>query len=1114
MEQLGNYTVIQEKEHFNDKVKLFEVENGQGEEYEIIAIYISEKERKVIERLIKNTVTPFKSSNKGGLQRVIEFDFSEQEQCYFIVYEFLDGYESLRNCKEQATVQSIIAIAKTLEQLKKENKQGFIVNRQSIRINEKGEGMLCFAGLFVLFERERILSNHYLAPNVLEWLEDKKRAKPNFQDDIYSLVKSFSFLLEEREERIASKIIEKALKKDRKERYGKYHELIEDLEKLPIKMSNSEEKKAIKIVVQGQDRGRLDELLKDMNTKVWFKVDKERSKDRKIGGKFSTQKYSGKFIVDTQNHLFIPYFNEEENFKLIKSPYSFVGDFFFTTSSSNYKCVPFFEENFNKINQLATINSSKTDLVKQWKTLPDKEKEFIEERAFRAKFYKREPSSNKINIDFYLKEMNTEGWQRVKELKTEKIILYIDNQRIGKIQNFKPKERVITIGDPECSIDEIDNRGELIEDVSQEVSQYKKQVEACEKFRESDVVNPLICSILATPEDTAMPYISPLMEEDYEYFDQQVFNENIKHDPTQKEAILEALYYKPVYLIQGPPGTGKTTVIVEIVQQILTKKGEAKILITSQSNLAVDNVLERIQEINEKGKANLKFMRLASDFSVEKENVKDTISPYVFEKKLEKWVQETIDRSEEYMFSRFKKSTKNKELINFYNFFVSTDWEGFLSRLKISVNYLKKLFGEARNTEEVRGIFIRELGKDFIKLKNLQKDWFAFLGGVNIHEGKNRKRSMLNNGSSEIDFLTAMMRDINIIGATCIHIASSKYSKVDFNFDYVIMDESSKASPAETLVPVNMGKNIILIGDHKQLPPIVTREKIVEDKVKKELEDNGLDISKKFGKSLFESLVTAFEKDEGKEQYIKMLDIQYRMPKQVGTLISKYFYDGKLKNPASTLLPNYDKDKYHGLPLKNNTSILFISTSNEPKPYDNNNKLKRSNQCNVDKIKNILKDLNDLYPDNLEKEHPFSIGIIAGYRGQVELLKKSIDIEKYSNFLYKKSSEESKTRQNLISINTVDQFQGAERDIIIYDIVRSSQSKSFIGFLDDYRRINVAFSRVKKLLIIVGDSEYLIKKAMLHRDSQFREFRLKQIAKELNEQGYIFNNLKEAIDEK
>ena len=134
--------------------------------------------------------------------------------------------------------------------------------------------------------------------------------------------------------------------------------------------------------------------------------------------------------------------------------------------------------------------------------------------------------------------------------------------------------------------------------------------------------------------------------------------------------------------------------------------------------------------------------------------------------------------------------------------------------------------------------------------------------------------------------------------------------------------------------------------------------------------------------------------------------------------------------------------------------------------------------------------------------------MIAGYRGQVNLLKDSIDLQLYKNFL--KTDEEGKA-ETLIEINTVDKFQGAERDIIIYDIVKSSKGGSSIGFLDDYRRINVAFSRVKRLLIVVGDSEYILKRATLNPSGKFTEFKLKEIVAELDRQGVIVHSLNEMI---
>jgi superfamily I DNA and/or RNA helicase len=358
------------------------------------------------------------------------------------------------------------------------------------------------------------------------------------------------------------------------------------------------------------------------------------------------------------------------------------------------------------------------------------------------------------------------------------------------------------------------------------------------------------------------------------------------------------------------------------------------------------------------------------------------------------------------------------------------------------------------------------------------------------------------------------LKSINVIGATCIHIASMKYGRVDFKFDYVIMDESSKASPAEALVPINMGRNIILIGDHKQLPPVVTREEAVKQKVRVQLEDNGLDIDKEFGESLFEKIILTIEMDPQKAQLYRMLDIQYRMPRQVGTLISKYFYEGKLRNPDPTIVPRFDGSKSHGLELVKKTNMVFLSTSKDENPYDNGDKFARANKCNLRKIKEALEWLNNAYPANLQRKNekgepaPFTIGIIAGYRGQVSLLQKEIALTRYRNFI---TQDENGNEVPLIRINTVDKFQGAEEDIIIYDVVKSSHGNDTIGFLSDYRRINVALSRVKKLLIIVGDSEYLLKRASLPNDPRFPEFKLKMITEEFQQQSLIIHDLKDLL---
>jgi superfamily I DNA and/or RNA helicase len=1088
-------------------------EEESGSLFEILTIKTdTDEESRLVDRLLKNDIKLLIGSDISGIQKVLDCGrFDDDEAKVYIKYEYLN-HSRLEKDNSNSKLSTFRDILTTLNNLKKANKTVHVISPDNIFVDDTGNAKLAFVGLFELFKQQGLLDKEYLSPNVIE-----KETKPNIQDDIYSVVKTFEPFLKSLNDMSADKILEKALESNRQGRFTNYLEILDLVDKIDYTPTFD---KMLKIGMHPDKREAFHPILEEMNKKCYMMIEPELAKNEKrdITGIFSTNNWHGRFFVqknywveDTESSICIGYYHEgiHNKFDNLSSNW-FLADFSFSFDdfSTNFDSFGFFEGKFNKQCRLTDLNKTKQRAVDKWRTLPEKEREYIEENAFCAKYDKIE--IRKAGVEFFLVDLKYD-WEKIKAFKSEKITLYSNDVKIGKIGSCRPKDNVIIIKDLLCDEKEISKKGELYEDVRQKVSQYKKQVEACQKIIKRNIVNPDLCGILAT--DAPMPHNEKIWDDEYENFKEKVFNQKLKTDNTQSEAVLEALSYKPMYLIQGPPGTGKTTVIVEQIRQIIAHKSDAKILITSQSNLAVDNVLERIEKINQKEKQNLLFMRLASESEDKNINVVDAIKPYTYDRKLKSWINDTIKKSEKSFNKRFPELGNNKGLLFLIEFYYEIDFNGSFDEFKKKLNnsksgnFVKKIFERTQNISDVKKIFEKKLDVDVFKFKKIQKEWFVFLNNAT----NNKNKSMLNYGNESIDFLTAMMMQTNIIGATCIHIASSKYSKVDFKFDYVIMDESSKASPAETLVPVSMGKNIILIGDHKQLPPVITREDAVEQKVKEELEDNGLDMEKEFGESLFEKLIKVFEEDEEKQKYVKMLDVQYRMPKQIGSLISKHFYDGKLKNPCLKVVPDFDKGKSHGLtPLKPelNTSIVFISSSEYEDHNDNANKYKRQNHCNAQIIKDILEKLNTLYNGNSQEETPFTIGVIAGYRGQVEWLQKTVNLFQYENFV---KIDANGNKRGLIKINTVDQFQGAEEDIIIYDIVRSDRGNANIGFLDDYRRINVAFSRAKRLLIIVGDSEYLIKRATLNPGGKFKEFKLRQIAEDLQEQGLIFNSLEEVF---
>jgi len=1102
MIKIKNYESTELIKTYNDNISLWLAEDNRGEAYEILLIRITESHKSLIKRVITNELAPLINEDFKGVQKIIEYDFDvTNNQCYIVYQNSQNEFRPVKDYHKG----SLLNFVSTLSNLKKHNWYGFVINPDTFLVNQNNDVLIKFIGLFEVFKAFNLLHKDYLSPELLN------NKPPKIQDDIYALGKLYQDFLKTKID------ISKFLSEKKEERLIKYIDVLEIIKQIPEETSVENTRRRIQVISQDQEH--FEPILREMNEECYWLLDPEKSSKGDITGRFTTRDYSGRFFLDDDNYLYINYSDNLIGANSKIKAQGELADFSFSELSSSFNIVNYFEERFEEVNALVELNKHHYSALKKWKVLPKNEKKFIEENAFKAVYTEREESkSNNQNIKFKL-EKEFKDWRIITDLKKEKVVLKINDSHIGEILDFNPKTHTLLIKDVKTSLDEIPKKGEIIQDVSQETSQYKKQEEACGQFKKRDILNPEIASILATPEQ--MPTSNRVVL-DYEKFKENIYSQYLKNDESQLEAVLEAINKKPVYLIQGPPGTGKTTVIVELVQQLVQQNSNVKILITSQSNLAVDNVLERLPE-------DILFMRLASDQVVENDNVNEAIKNHLFHTKLQNWVNETHQKSTQFLNSRYEETSKNRTLIKFYSTYErlpnTKNKKQFLDRfyqmLNMQPNYIKRLFNKVLSKKDIDTVFQKELGANYMSLLNIQKEWFAFIANATSNEGK-KKKSMLNNGSTEIDLHTAYCKTINVFGATCIHIASSKYSDIDFKFDYVIMDESSKASPAETLVPVTMAKNLILIGDHKQLPPVITRENAVKDKVKAELEDNGLDFNKEFGASLFESLITAFQENNSLLSYTKMLDIQYRMPRQIGALISKHFYDNSLKNPDIRLdaLKNYDSDKFHNLSLKTpkvsiqdhftNTSvnvpssILFISTSNQELPYDNNNKFNRSNLSNVTKVKEVLKTLNSKYTTNLEQEKPLNIGVIAGYRGQVSLLKEKINTKAYSSF-YDKSN-------TLIEINTVDKFQGAERDVIIYDIVRSSAGESVIGFLDDYRRINVAFSRAKRLLIIVGDSEYILKRAKLHPKSNFKEFKLKNIVEELSQQGLVYNTLNDAIN--
>jgi superfamily I DNA and/or RNA helicase len=256
-------------------------------------------------------------------------------------------------------------------------------------------------------------------------------------------------------------------------------------------------------------------------------------------------------------------------------------------------------------------------------------------------------------------------------------------------------------------------------------------------------------------------------------------------------------------------------------------------------------------------------------------------------------------------------------------------------------------------------------------------------------------------------------------------------------FDILIIDEVSKATPLELVIPILLSKKVILVGDHKQLPPQINSKSIEEILLELDISDS----HEKYTESVFEKLIN------NNPQHMVMLDTQYRMHPMISQTIMQ-FYDGKLKDGITA------KERYHNL----NTNSKKWKDSPDNKEREDNSSYYNPSEINT--IMQTIENLNKSYKNIKFNDEKPTLGIISFYGKQTKRLFDKMQFKKYSNLNFNAKDD----------INNVDGFQGEERDIMIISLVRSN-NKHDIGFSASPNRINVALSRAKRLLIIIGNKK-------------------------------------------
>ena len=606
----------------------------------------------------------------------------------------------------------------------------------------------------------------------------------------------------------------------------------------------------------------------------------------------------------------------------------------------------------------------------------------------------------------------------------------------------------------------VPRRGELVMDIAMSRRALERQRAALDavrfdRARRADlrrlIVDPASCRI---PTDVEIPSF------------------HLDIDASKQQAVKAAIGAEDFLLVEGPPGTGKTTFIAELILQTLDRKPDARVLLASQTHVALDNALEGLRKTD----PSIRLVRVGRPGD---NRISAGVTDLLLETQMPTWRTECLGKADEFL-----RSYAAERGIAIDHLFVARGLRE-LARIRARRKEIHDAIADvqqrlaawreenpASRSSEDEGtvpLEVAELqGTEATLRKELKdlRDWEAQAVTALVKldpdvaevvedpasdlEAWESTYRPATKSSSELDqlidirsdwdlrfgrgpeFTSALISSAQVVAGTCIGIASIRGISA-IEFDLCVIDEASKATATEALVPISLASRWIMVGDEQQLPPFV------EDDLGRPEVQASFDLRPDDLKLTLFTQLSAHLPADCKQSLL----VQHRMRRAIGTMVSECFYDGRLRNGEAAA-----KDALNVFPRP----VTWFSTARLGDRNERLSHMSYANPCESRWITGILRKVDAVAASAGQR---LRVAILTAYSGQRTDILRRLATGQQPQWLD-------------IECNTVDAFQGREAHVAIYSVTRCND-RGEIGFLRDLRRLNVALSRARYGVAIVGD---------------------------------------------